>query len=106
MKIVNIAPHPLNLVLNNGKTITIEPCGTIPRIVEETVEHNIVDEIEINTIRKVNVINLPEPEEGTLYFTSRILAAQIPTRKDLVFPAEFIRDASGNIIGCKGLAHY
>ena len=48
-------------------------------------------------------VGLPEPEVGTCYIVSQLVKNALPERDDLVVPAEVVRDADGNIIGCKSL---
>lgn len=39
----------------------------------------------------------------TYYIVSQIVKSALPTRKDLLVPAEVVRDENGNIVGCKSL---
>lgn len=46
------------------------------------------------------VSGLPGPQEDTLYIVS-LLVKQAVQRQDVVSPGEIVRDANGNIVGCK-----
>jgi len=46
----------------------------------------------------------PEEEEGIFYTVSLMVAQALPTRRDLLVPVGQVRDATGKITGCKGLA--
>ena len=46
---------------------------------------------------------LPAYEEGTFYIVSQIVKSALPYRTDLLVPAEMVRDAAGNVVGCKSL---
>lgn len=54
--------------------------------------------------RTGEVLNLPEPEEGTLFIVSRVVAEALPNRDDLLFPDDLVRDKEGRVIGAKGLS--
>lgn len=63
---------------------------------------------KIPVIRKSfsNVVEgLPDPQGGTIYIVSFLTAQAVPTREDVFFPGEAVRDSVGNIVGCVGLAH-
>ena len=46
------------------------------------------------------IFNLPEPEPGTYYIVSKMLAQACPERKDLIFPGTVVRNGSGDVVGC------
>lgn len=82
--LVNKTPHPVTLVLEDGAKITLAPVLPIPRVSSSSVitaayiitdgngiEHEIVREAPVFG----GVVDLPEPEEGTLYIVSMLAAA-------------------------------
>lgn len=50
-------------------------------------------------------VGLPEPKLGTCYIVSQLVKNALPERDNLVVPAKVVRNAAGNIIGCKSLGN-
>lgn len=103
MKIVNLTPHAINVV--NGENIeTFEPTGTVARCTVTSIESGNVNGIP--TFREVTgvVVDLPEPQVGTLFIVSRIVFEAAKDRTDLISPitSRAVRDDNGNIIGVPG----
>ena len=46
---------------------------------------------------------LPDFKDGVFYVVSQLVKSALPNRKDLLVPAEVVRDEKGQIIGCKSL---
>ena len=108
MRIVNLTPHPVNLLTGEG-TITLPPSGTVARVREEILpDSGIVldDGVEIPVVRKVfrEVVGLPEPSEGTMFIVSLAVAQAARERDDLLVPDDFVRDKEGRIIGARRLS--
>ena len=103
MKILNLTPHTITLVLAD-ETKEIQPYGTIARVSTQTVIEGYIDNlIPITKTVFGEVENLPEPEEGTIYIVSSLVAQRCSHRKDVFIPNESVRDEQGRIIGCKSL---
>ncbi len=47
---------------------------------------------------------LPEPQAGTVYITSRVVAEHFPERKDLVWPDGLVRDEHGEVAAARRFA--
>lgn len=103
MTIVNLTPHTITIVRENGN-IEIAPSGVIPRVSVKTVPSGEIGGIPLFRNEYGNVVDLPDPVDGTLYVVSGLLKSACPNRTDLVVPARQIRDEAGRIIGCEGLA--
>jgi hypothetical protein len=104
-KIVNLTPHEITIVGENGEvTHRIPPSGLVSRVRETSIGIRHVNGIPV--VRKTfgEVVNLPEPEEGTVYIVSRMIIAASPDRTDLLSPGDLVRDDVGKIIGCKNFA--
>ena len=112
MELINKTPHPVTLVLKDGAKITLAPVLPTPRVSSSSVvtatytitdgngiEHEIVREAPVFG----EVVDLPEPEEGTLYIVSMLVAARAAGRNDLVSPGRQLRNEAGQVIGCAGL---
>lgn len=102
MKIVNCTPHKLNIHTPAG-VVTMEPSGIIPRV--ETVEESLppIEGIPLVTSAYGQISGLPDPEEGTFFVVSQLVAAAAK-REDLLFPGKLLRDEKGRPCGCEGLA--
>jgi len=102
-KIINLTPHPINLV-GLGE---IKPSGKPVRLEEKTEIFGsiTVDAVVIPLIQKKlgRIIDLPEPQDGTVFVVS-LPVAQAAHRSDVLAIGESIRDEKGNIIGAKSLA--
>ena len=107
MKIINCTPHDVNLI-TESENITFPRSGIIPRLTEQQVKINsvTVNGIEIDIMKKSfnEVEGLPEPENGTTYIVSALIAGACPGRTDLIIPNDTIRDEKGRIVGCKNFA--
>lgn len=97
MKKINLTPHAI--VLNDGTVF--EPSGTVARVSAS------FEEVETGMFRQVfgNVIDLPEPEEGTLFIVSALVFSATD-RKDVIAPAtghnDVIRNDKGQIMSVPG----
>ena len=61
--------------------------------------------IKINSTSFGEVDGLPEPQEGTIFIVSALVAQALKgARDDLVVPDDTVRDDRGVIIGCKSFA--
>lgn len=108
MRLINLTPHKIN-ILTEGSEITIPPSGQVARCTEIRRPLTPINcmGLDIPCIEMVygNPTNLPEPQEGTIYITST-LVAQAACRDDVLSPGYAIRDDDGNIIGCEGLQNF
>jgi hypothetical protein len=105
MTFINCTPHPITLVRENGEVIMTLPKGeVIPRLSQSTKQVDVVNGVSITETQFGETQDLPAPVEGTLLIVSRLVLSANPDRNDLVVPNELVRDADGNIIGCKSLA--
>lgn len=112
MEIINLTPHAVNIVDANGNEILQIPAsGTIARCSAETetVGEIIVNGVRIPETRTVmgDVYDLPEEKPGTIYIVSLAVAKAIakanPERRDLRIPDQSVRNAAGQIVGCRSL---
>lgn len=116
MKLVNLTPHPINVIGENGMSITIKPSGKVARVIQETVEDtidvaltpSISVTLKVKNVENVRVIELPPPEDGTIYIVSTLVAQTVP-RHDVIAPlsdhtAE--RDNMDNIVGVRGFRRF
>jgi hypothetical protein len=105
MFIVNLTPHTINIVQENGEIRTFVSNG-IARVssVSEPVGDTGGDNpVILNRVQFGNVQGLPEYAPGVLYIVSAMVRAAKPSRTDLASPGDLVRDDAGNVIGCRNL---
>lgn len=108
--LVNLTPHTVTVYRADRAIGSWPPSGPFARLVETRrpspdvrTEKGPMPVTEISYAAMV--ADLPEPTAGTAYLVSRVLAAAV-NRADLLFPADEVRDRSGQIIGCRTLARF
>jgi hypothetical protein len=107
MRLINLTPHEITIVREDNK-IVLPPSGTIARVattrrVVTTIEVDGMT-IPVHRVEFGQVENLPEPQPGTWYIVSAIVAQAAPGRDDLVIPDDAVRDEQGRIVGARALA--
>jgi hypothetical protein len=95
--IVNLTPHAVVIL---GRTI--ESTG-VARCSVTTKTVGVRYCLPIVTAQYGEVEGLPAPVPGTAFIVSRLVAAACPNRKDLLVPADLVRDDAGRVIGCNAL---
>lgn len=104
-KLINMTPHAIGIVDGqNNLIMTIPASGSQIRLKTSTVSAG----IEVQGVPVTKTVfgepeGLPEYVEGTYIIVSQLVKTALPLRTDLLVPAEVVRDASGNILGCKSL---
>jgi hypothetical protein len=101
MIIKNLTPHKIDIITQNG-TITIQPSGIVARMAVNSVKVGLLGDIDIFKTEFGDVQDLPNKELGVVYIVSALVATHVK-REDVLSPAELVRDALGNVVGCKGL---
>ena len=106
--LLNLTPHPLTLVGENG-TLEVPPSGQVARLaVTRTALAPVeVDGVTLPVSRSTlgDIVGLPAPEPGVLLVVSA-LVAEAAGRADVMSPGELIRDTTGAVIGARGLCSY
>ena len=101
--LVNMTPHPLNIVQRNREVLTVEPSGFIPRCASTEKLDQSIGLIDVTRQTLGEVEGLPESLPATFYIVSRLVASAA-NRPDLLVPGPLVRDDQGRVIGCKGLS--
>ena len=104
-ELVNLTPHTINLVTENGEEIAVEPSGQLARVTTETVRYGYIGKIPLTKTEYGVVEGLPEPNDNCIYIVSLAVASRVPNRTDVMIPNESIRDDKGHVVGCKSLGH-
>ena len=103
-KIKNFTPHPISICNNAGEIIrVIQPEGLV-RLKAVTVPAGEIDGVPVTRTEFGQPEGLPEFKEGIFIVVSQLVKTALPSRSDLLVPAEVVRDEKGNIIGCKSLS--
>lgn len=109
MKIVNLTGHELVLGTPE-KRMRFPSKGRVRletryREVELVRLGNTTLEIPVLELANGHTASLPEPEEGTLYVVSDLVAKRV-ARSDVVAPVRFSRDASGRVQYARALLRH
>ncbi len=120
MNLINLTPH---VVTVNGLLIQPQPVPARLSQIDQNCGSLAVDglDIDVYTCDYLDVTGLPDSDRlvldsdtntyigipnrtnGNCYIVSPIVLSACQNRGDLFAPWGLIRDADGNIIGCKGL---
>ncbi len=95
MIIENWTPHP---IVCGGRVF--EPCGKVVRCDMQRTKAGDVDGIDCYKTVNSGVSNAPAAAADTYYIVSAMVRVA-SGRSDFISPADFVRDAAGNIIGCQ-----
>ncbi len=101
LTLVNLTPHAI-VIAKDDFNLVVEPSGVVARVVAETVE---VSE-GFYEVHYGNVVDLPEPKEGTIYIVSGlVLSGLAGSRSDVYAPATALaaRNELGHIVSVPGL---
>lgn len=101
MQYINCTPH--TICLNNGQRF--EPSGSVARVAAGYTEF---DQYGVCRATFGNVTGLPEPQDGTLYIVSGMVAAAVKGRTDVVSPATGHPDAqraNGQVVSVPGFIY-
>ena len=129
VNVVNLTPHTINFIIRHSLEIGRDEIG-IPKYIQEDRIYSLppsgivarckTDRQQVDSIVAQNVDGwditvpitsakfgevegLPEPQEGTIFIVSNLVAQAVPDREDVFFPDDLVRDENGNIIGCRAL---
>jgi hypothetical protein len=106
MTVINMTPRDINVFLPDGG-VRAYPKSAFPIRIEST--SRVIAEINGVPVTRMTFgepVGLPPYDETgeTYYLVSSIVQAALPERKDLLIPSDPVRNADGNIIGCKSFA--
>jgi hypothetical protein len=119
MNLVNLTPHAIHMMNENNDVIfTIPRSGQVARCetrrvmtgkIHITYDNDMgelyIATLPINKTEYGQVTGLPEPEVGTYYIVSAIVAQAVRgQRDDVLIVDDTVRDESGRIIGARALA--
>lgn len=104
VNLINLTAHDVHLFRGDELVETLKSCGAA----RVSVRSEIIGEINGYPISKNfygEIIGLPEPQPGTFYVVSALVAqAAAGRRTDLLVVNDTVRDQEGRIVGCRGFA--
>lgn len=102
---VNLTPHEIKLFAPDGVTLdrVIPPSGKVARLDKRDGESFTVNGVVFKRPHFGDPMDLPDPQDGVFLIVSAMVRTSpiLLSRMDLASPAEFVRDASGNVLGCR-----
>lgn len=105
MVIINLTPHTITIVGQDGKILrSFPPSGNIARVSTIQKDAGTIAGVPVKLQTYGAVQGLPAPQDGVVYIVSSIVAQAADGRDDLIIPdtANAIRDDQGRIIGVPG----
>ena len=100
LHLVNLTPHAI--VIDNGTdVITVAPSGTVARVTTSLTD--LGDGLFTRTWG--DVVDLPAPQDNTIFIVSAMVAGRVADRTDVASPATDVakRDDNGRIVSVPGL---
>ena len=102
IKIINCTPHAINIT--DGPTF--KPSGTVTRVDTIQSDAGSINDIPVKTQTFGDIIDLPEPQDDTVFIVSAIVlaAAKEKGRTDVVAPdtSNAVRNDQGHIVSVPG----
>lgn len=106
--IKNLTPHTVTILNEDGSVLAAFESEGVARATQKTERVGEIEGIPLVRTTFGEPIDLPDPEEGTYFIVSPATANAAReyglTTKDLLLTCEPVRNAEGQIIGCRSLA--
>ena len=105
INIVNLTPHDINFVDNDGNVVrTINRSGDVARVSSHSVIVDNVDGIDVCSTSFGDIQGIPDAQDNTIFIVSRICKSAVPDRDDVLCPGDAFRNDAGQVVGCKNLS--
>lgn len=108
--IVNLTPHPITLIREDGTTVTVYPCGVVVRAQEQREVIGHVEGFPVYRVHYGEPEGLPdELDEKAVYIVSSLALQAIKQHRPEIahrfyVVSDPVRDEEGKIIGARALA--
>lgn len=100
-RFVNCTQHVVRLIREGQETLVLPPCEHPARVTYKQVG----EFIGVDIVQRVgSVQGLPGPVPGTMYIASRMVKNAVPTRTDVVVPAQLVKDPSSGELAARRVA--
>jgi len=110
VKLINLTQHTVDIHINGQDPITIPPSGMIASVEVYNMECPPVSGIPIVRTLYGRVLNLPDPEPGTIYIVSSLVAKEVMGQRDDILAPDTgpsaVRNARGKVEGVRRLKAY
>jgi hypothetical protein len=107
MTLVNLTPHPIaiygNRSVEDGPSEVIPPSGTVARLATIELGSQVGRSAAYELVEYGHAHDLPQPQDGTDYIVSLVVALAVHGRNDLLAPYLEVRNEQGTMIGCRFL---
>lgn len=100
MRLVNLCPHPVVLLTDQGRLRL--PQDGVPARLEDANPVDLPGPVPIRVVQTVGC-ELPPPSPGTVYIVSTFVRLANLDRGDLASPAELVKNARGYTVACRRL---
>lgn len=104
MNIINLTPHAITIIAEDGTKTEFAPSGVIARVAQIREQVGTLNGFPLYRNSFGEVVGLPEAKADTVYIVSALVAQAAKDRDDLVIVDNTIRDENGRIIGARGFA--
>lgn len=101
--LINLTPHVLNVVDQDGTLVTVPPSGTVARVSTSSTAVFVVNNILVSRSVRGEVQDLPDPQDGVFFLVSMAVRDAVPDRQDVLSPGDLLRGPDGQPTGCNGL---
>jgi len=103
MTMVNLTPHAVTFLVDGKDPVVVPASGTVARLKTSTAVIGDVDGIPITKTVFGDITDLPDQVDGVVYIVSSLVAQACRDRSDVFIPNDSVRNAEGQIVGCKSL---
>jgi hypothetical protein len=110
VRLRNLTPHAVDLYLPDGHRVTLPAEPPAPRLEVNRgsafLLHTQIGDVPVSATGPVGPVHgLPDRLPDTWLIVARAIAQALPSRHDLLFPDDLVRDATtGQVVGCRALA--
>lgn len=103
--VINLTPHDVTVVRDDGSTVTIPTSGVVARVSSSSAPTGReVLGVPVEVVDLGEVEGLPAAQGDVTFIVSGIVRSALGTsRPDVVSPGQLVRDAAGRVIGCRAL---
>jgi hypothetical protein len=108
MTLVNLTPHPINLLSEEGEALELQSSG-VARIAMTAHQAGYIARYRLAFLKPGDIDGLPAPLPGVVYVVSALVAQAVPERADVVSPDTgpgAIRNAKGHIVAVRGFVRF
>lgn len=99
MKIINLTPHAIKIMGDDG-IIEVPASGDVARVMTEETLLKVLHGVRIVKTTFGPVAGLPDAKLDTYFLVSNLVRMALPYRTDLLAPGALVRDEAGYPVGC------